>query len=235
MDCNGHGSHVASIAVGTKYGVAKKSTIYSVRVARCDDKVPCKFVVDGLSKTVSHIKSKSPFRPSIISMSLGVSFSLTLDETVTNAINQNIAVIAAAGNDRSDACQISPASNTGVITVAASRLNDHVYYNVNNGRGTNGGECVDIFAPGQNVTGASHTCDTCSIVYSGTSMAAPIVAGAAALLLERNSSLTPADIKKMLISNSLKNYLKYSNLAPNLKSKTQNCLVHIKQCKLHVY
>ena len=233
-DCingTGHGSHVASIAVGTTYGVAKNATVYSVRVLRCDSTIgtPWSIIMDGLSKTVSHIKSKSPFHPSIISMSLEGPLSSALDKCITNAINESIAVIAAAGNNGSDACQTSPASNTGVITVAASSHGDQVP------TFTNGGKCVDIFAPGQNVTGASHTCDTCtstcSVRKSGTSMAAPIVAGAAALLLEGDSSLTPADIKKILISNSLKNVLDYSNLAPNLINTTPNRLVQIK-CKL---
>ena len=230
VDCHGHGSHTASIAVGTKYGVAKNATVYSVRVLRCNNAAPWSVVIDGLSKTASHIKSKNPFRPSVISMSLGGSFSLATDTAVTNAINQNIAVIAAAGNDRSDSCENTPASNAGVITVAGSYLNDHVYYY------TNGGTCVDLFAPGQSVIGALDTCDlctsTCSITRTGTSMATPIVAGAAALLLERNSSLTPADIKKTLISNSLKNYLNYNSLASSLRFTTPNRLVHIKQCKL---
>lgn len=228
-DCHGHGSHTASLAAGTTYGVAKNATVYSVRVLRCNNAAPWSVIIDGLARTVTHIQSQNPRRPAIISMSLGGSRSTATETAVTNAINQNIPVVAAAGNSRSDACQSTPAGNPRVITVAGSWSNDRVYY------WTSGGSCVDIFAPGQSVRGAVHECnsctESCSTVLSGTSMATPIVSGAAALLLQKNSSLTPAQIKNKLIANSIKDALSYSSLEFTLHSTTPNRLLKVDYCK----
>ena len=74
----------------------------------------------------------------------------------SNTVNIGIPSVAAAGNDRNDAWHYSPGSAPEVITVAGSAQGDYVYYY------TNCGSCVDIFAPGSNVTAADYTCSGCS-------------------------------------------------------------------------
>jgi hypothetical protein len=225
-DCNGHGTHVASLAGGLNHGVARNASIYSVRVLRCNNGAPWSVVIDGLEKAALNITQNH--RPAIISMSLGGSFSYSTDVAVRNIIKKNITIIAAAGNEETDACSKTPASSTGVITVAGSAENNHMYYF------SNGGPCVDIIAPGHNVYAASSSCTACNCVVSksGTSMATPIVAGAAAMLLEKNPSLTPADIKDRLIKNSIKGTLNFANLHSDLRSSTANRLLYIPQCKI---
>uniref|UniRef100_A0A1X7SDW1 Peptidase S8/S53 domain-containing protein n=1 Tax=Amphimedon queenslandica TaxID=400682 RepID=A0A1X7SDW1_AMPQE len=120
-------------------------------------------------------------------MSLGGSFSSSLNQVVSNVVNQGIPVVTSAGNNRGNACSRSPASNPGAITVGSTLIGDYINFN------TNAGPCVDIFAPGAYVTAASHTCSTCSCtkVVSGTSMAAALVTGAVALLLEKEPLSSP--------------------------------------------
>ena len=193
-DCGGHGTHVASLACGKLYGVAIKASCYSVRVLDCDCPTPWSVIIDGLNFAATSIISKNPRRPAIISMSLGGYYSSAINNVLSNIVKMGIPIVAGAGNDRHDACNYSPASASGVITVAGSALGDNVYYY------TNGDFCVDIFAPGSNVIGADYSCNecTCTITLSGTSMATPLVSGVIALYLQEQPLLTPCDIKQKL-------------------------------------
>ena len=223
-DCHGHGTLVASLACGKYYGVAKKANCYSVRVLGCSGSAPMSLLIDGLNSAASNITSNNPRRPSIISMSLHGPYSATMDNISTNIVNKGIPMVASAGNDRRSACYYSPASAPGVITVAGSAPGVDVYYY------TNGGACVDIFAPGFNVTGANYECNrcTCTRTLSGTSMATPLVSGTIALYLQEQPLLTPFQIKQKLIEDCLKNLLNYRNLRYSLQDTTFNCLLHIR-------
>ena len=164
---------------------------------------------------------KETRRPSVISMSLGGSYSGTVNNALTSVINNGIPIVAAAGNERANACTRTPASNNGVITVGGSKNGGGMYYN------TNGGSCVDIIAPGQYVLGAAHTCQDCTVYFTGTSMATPLVSGAVAILLQQQSSLTPAEIKRKLTDMCCRNILDFTDLLPSLRSTTPNCLLNV--------
>ena len=195
--------------------------MYSVRVLDCNGLGPWSVVIDGLNKAAERIEANS--RPAVISMSLGGPYSHTADRVLKSLLSKGIPIVAAAGNERDDACKYSPASTTGVITVGGSAKGDSLYYS------TNGGSCVDVFAPGSEVTASSYRCDTCSVTYSGTSMATPIVSGSVAIHLQKNPKLTPSQVKDKIIQDSLKNKLNYDGMIDALKNLTSNRLLYVKR------
>ena len=221
-DCNGHGTHVASLACGKYYGVAKKANCYSVRVLGCSGSAPWSVVIDGLNSAATNITNKNPRRPAIISMSLRGSNTSSVNNVSSNIVNSGIPIVAAAGNDRDDACNYSPASVPEVITVASSARGDDV------SSFTNGGSCADIFAPGSDVTAAGYGCDgcTCTRTLSGTSMATPLVSGAIALYLQEQPLLTPSQIMQKLTEDCLMSVLNFDGLSFSLQDTTPNCLLH---------
>ena len=232
-DCDGHGTHVASLAAGRVYGAAKKTRIYSVRVLNCYGSGSLSTIISGINYAAE--KASETGRPSIISMSLGGPYSHSLNLAVANAVNGNedlgipgVTVVVAAGNSYfSDACNYSPASTPEAITVGSSTIENQLSYF------TNIGPCVDIFAPGSDIYAASLDCTTCYTYLSGTSMATPLVSGVIAIMLGRQPQLTPAEVYQLMIDNSIKDGLNFS-AAPFYASleNTVNRLLHI-QGKLH--
>ena len=188
-DCNGHGTHVAATLGGTVYGVAKDVSLVPVKVFQCDGTSNDSDIINGLDFVLSDHAAHPG--PAVANLSLGGSLSPSLDTAVGNVIADGITVVVAAGNDNVDACNQSPADVTAAITVAASNISDHA------ASFTNHGSCVDIFAPGVSILSAwigTSTPATASNVISGTSMAAPHVAGVVARLLELTPAATPAEI-----------------------------------------
>lgn len=184
-DCNGHGTHVAASAVGASYGVARDAAVIPVRVLDCDGSGTLSGVLAGLSWISSNAPSD---KANVVNMSLGGASSPTLDSAVQTLINRGIVVVAAAGNSTADACNFSPGRVSGAVTVAASTINDSF------ASFSNFGACVDIIAPGQAIKSAWYTSNSEVKVLSGTSMAAPHVAGMAAI------ALTDADIEPSAVS-----------------------------------
>ena len=221
LDCHGHGTHVASLAGGKTFGAAKKSNLYSVRVLNCNGGAPWSVIMDGLNHVAELVNGTD--QPAIISMSLGGLYSVAMDDLVTAIVQAGIPVVAAAGNEGQDACSTSPASNSLAITVGASKEGAGMYSY------SNGGSCVDIIAPGMDVPGASWLCDTCNISLTGTSMAAPLVSGVAAIYLSLQPLLTPSKVKQILLDESCKNILNFNDwrLICSQKLKTPNRLLHI--------
>ena len=192
-DCHGHGTHVAGTVGGTNYGVAKKTDLVAVRVLNCAGSGSFAGIIEGVEWVTQHAK-----KPAVANMSLGGGFNQAVNDAVEASVAAGITYAVAAGNDTGyDACNLSPASAPSAITVGATDIND------NRAGFSNIGTCLDIFAPGVNI--ASAWLNGGSNTISGTSMASPHVAGAAALHLGENPSATPAQVAAALGSNATAN------------------------------
>ncbi|WP_245983386.1 S8 family serine peptidase [Lentzea flaviverrucosa] len=187
-DCNGHGTHVAGTIGGTAHGVAKSVRLVAVKVLDCSGSGTTAGVISGVNWV-----TQNAVRPAVANMSLGGGASATLDAAVEASIAAGITYAVAAGNANRDACQTSPARAPNAITVGATDRNDVRPTNWSSG-GSNFGSCVDLFAPGDDITSLSNTSDTATRSLSGTSMAAPHVAGVAALYLQRNANASPTTV-----------------------------------------
>ena len=192
-DCNGHGTHVAGTAAGTTYGVAKKANVIPVRTLECDGSGWSSTVMAGIDWAISHHVAG---QPAVMNLSVGGFTNASFDQAVQSAVNDGITVVAAAGNSGQDACTAAPARVPSAITVAATNINDA------QASWSNYGSCVDIQAPGVSVRSAWNNSPTGNNTLDGTSMAAPHVSGAAAILLSRDRSLSPAEVQQTMINNA---------------------------------
>jgi subtilisin family serine protease/subtilisin-like proprotein convertase family protein len=193
-DCQGHGTHVAGTIGGNTYGVAKNVQLVSVRVLGCRGEGTIGTVIGGVDwVTADHTTGQ----PAVANMSLGGGAWEPFVRAVTNSIADGITYAVAAGNDNgTDACTRSPANTPDAITVAATRPDD------SRAPFSNIGPCVDIFAPGTDIVSAGHADDTAVRTASGTSMAAPHVAGAAALILADHPTYKPGQVADELFADS---------------------------------
>lgn len=209
-DCNGHGTHVAATAGGRTFGVARAVTIVPVRVLNCNGGGLMSDGVKGLNWVFETAKG-----PSVVNVSLGGGGSTAFDSAVRALFGRGIVTVVAAGNSNANACNYSPGREPRSITVTSStRLDVRADY-------SNFGSCVDVFAPGDRITSASHTSDTGSITLSGTSMAAPHVAGIAALHLENDPTWTAQQLTQLITHSAT------TNVVTNAGSGTPNRLVFI--------
>ncbi|GGL97691.1 MULTISPECIES: S8 family peptidase [Micromonospora] len=190
-DCNGHGTHVAGTTGGLRYGVAKSVRLIAVRVLNCAGSGTNAGVIAGVNWVTSH---HQPGRPAVANMSLGGGLNTSLNTAVANSIADGVTYAVAAGNSNANACNSSPAAVGAAITVGATQSNGaRASY-------SNYGTCVDIFAPGSSILSAWYTSTTATNTISGTSMASPHVAGAAARVLSNNPSWTPLQVRNYLVS-----------------------------------
>jgi aqualysin 1 len=188
-DCHGHGTHVAATVAGRTTGVAKDARVYAVRVISCAGSGSLSELIAGLDWV-----SQNRVLPAVANMSIGGGLSAALNAAVANTVASGVTVTVSAGNYANDACMWSPASEPSVITVAATdSLDQRAFY-------SNYGSCVDLFAPGSFINSASNADDSSYRLMSGTSMAAPHVAGAAALYLQLNPSATPSQVTSAIKS-----------------------------------
>jgi len=194
-DCNGHGTHVAGTTAGTTYGIAKSATLIPVRVLDCSGSGSNSGVIAGLDWIVAHhISGKA----AVVNMSLGGGASTALDTAVQNVINDGIVMVVAAGNSNVDACNTSPARATNALTVGATGQYSTGETTDSRSSYSNYGPCLDIFAPGSRITSSWIGGSAAISTISGTSMAAPHVAGVAAVLFGRYPSSTASQIASML-------------------------------------
>ncbi|WP_210574697.1 S8 family peptidase [Streptomyces sp. GESEQ-4] len=186
-DGNGHGTHVATTIAGSTYGIAKKANIVGVRVLNNAGSGTTAGVVAGIDWVTANHSG-----PSVANMSLGGGASTALDTAVANSIASGVTYAVAAGNSSANASSYSPARVASAITVGATTNTDaKASY-------SNFGSILDIFAPGSSITAGWYTSDTATNTISGTSMATPHVAGAAAVYLANHTSSTPAQVASAL-------------------------------------
>lgn len=204
-DCNGHGTHVAgTIGGGGGYGVAPDAILVSARVLNCQGSGSISGIIYALDWIGTYGR-----RPAVVNMSLGGGASLSFDDAVNSLVASGISVVVAAGNDNVDACKQSPGRAASALTIAASSSSD--------ARATfsNWGACVDLFAPGVSIASAYKNSSTSIALMSGTSMAAPHVAGRAALLLEANPTMTPSSVTNAVLSTSTSGVIGSAAGSPN--------------------
>jgi subtilisin family serine protease len=189
--CHYHGTHVAGTVGGSTVGVAKGATLYSVRVLDCAGSGTASGVIAGIDWVTANRRN-----PAVANMSISGGYSSAVNSAVQNSINSGVTYAVAAGNAGADACNYSPASVASALTVGATTSSDIMASFSNNG------SCVDLFAPGSTIYSASNTGDNSWTYASGTSMASPHVAGAAALYLQSNPGAAPATVVQAIVSNT---------------------------------
>jgi serine protease len=189
--CHWHGTHVAGTVGGATVGVAKAARLYSVRVLDCAGSGTTSGVVAGVDWVAAN-----RVLPAVANMSVSGGYSQALNDAVQRGINAGVTFAVAAGNSAADACGYSPASATGALTVGATTSADAA------ASYSNYGACVDLFAPGSAIYSAWSSDDYSMGSANGTSMAAPHVAGAAALFLQTNPGASPAEVVSAIKGNT---------------------------------
>ena len=190
-DDNGHGTHVAGTIGGTEFGVAKAVTLHAVRVLQ-DGSGSDSDVIKGIDWVTAHVQEHG--WPAVANMSLGGEASPALDLALCRSIEAGITYVVAAGNSSTHACNSSPARVLQAVGTGATDDEDRGAFF------TNTGVCVDVFGPGVDIRSARHLGG--SITMSGTSMASPHLAGAAALCLERNPESSPAQVRQCILQSA---------------------------------
>lgn len=208
-DCNGHGTHVSGTVGGATYGLAKNVTLIAVRVLNCSGSGTTSGVIAGIDWVTTN-----RIRPAAANMSLGGGFSATLNEAVANSVAAGVTYAVAAGNSTANACNSSPSSEPTALTVGATDINDGF------ASFSNFGSCVDLSAPGVSIKSDWTGSTTATNTISGTSMASPHVAGAAALYLSDHPLAAPAEVASALTSNATFGIIK------SLPSGTANRLLY---------
>ncbi|MFG1991700.1 S8 family serine peptidase [Actinoplanes sp. NPDC048988] len=203
-DCNGHGTHVAGTIGGTRFGVAKRVRLVAVRVLDCAGEGSLSQVIAGVNWVTANA-----VKPAVANMSMGGAFSPALEASIQKSINAGVTYVVAAGNEDANATNTSPAGLPAAITVGATDGRDR------RAGFSNFGASLDLFAPGVGIRSAYAWSNSASAVMDGTSMASPHVAGAAALALDANPGMSPAQVRNYLVTYSTKNKVKDAHGSPN--------------------
>ncbi|MEW5654725.1 S8 family serine peptidase [Streptomyces cinereoruber] len=209
--CMSHGTHVAGTVAGKDYGIAKKAKIVSVRVLNCNDSAYDSDIVKA-ANWITEQAAKDPSRRAVVNMSINSGAGTTVpaeDQAIKNSIAKGVTWVVSAGNANSDACQNSPGNIKEAIVVNNATKSDQRRSD------SNYGTCTDLFAPGTDILSSAPGSDTATTTMSGTSMAAPHVAGAAALYLSANPTATPAQVQAGILNNATPNIVSDVKGSPN--------------------
>jgi subtilisin family serine protease len=201
-DCNGHGTHTTTTAVGTTYGVAKTAMVHPVRVLNCGGSGSFAQVISGINWVTSDHQAH-PGQQSVANMSLGGGLDPATNTAVRNSIAAGVVYSLSAGNSNgADACTQSPAAVTEGLTVMAYDILDRL------ASFSNIGPCTDLGGPGVNITAGWIGSPTATNTISGTSMSAPHVAGVAVLYMAANPGQTVAQVNAALVNNATNGIIK---------------------------
>ena len=221
-DCDGHGTHVASTIQRIAY--RGKTIIHPVRVLDCHGNGELSALIAGLEWVERMVETCDV--PAVVSLALGIKagvWSRTLETIVESLDRCGVLVVSAAGNQQSDACEISPGNVEATLTVSASDDRDFVYHFANDGA------CVDVIVPGVRILGACAGYTTCddpsdtSYAYqSGTSMAVANAVGAASRVLSVAPTMTPRALKEFLKSTATRGAVRGT-----MREDTPNLLVYV--------
>lgn len=191
-DRRGHGTHTAGTAGGRHYGVAPGARLHAGKVLSDQGKGKWSWIYQGLD----YVSSRGQ-RPAVATMSLsGLGKYKAMKSAVDIATRAGVSVVVAAGNMRSDSCEFTPAYIPNAISVGSvTSANKRSIF-------SNQGVCTSIWAPGSFITSASVLHDLGGYTLSGTSMAAPHVAGAIALILEKDVTASAQKVRQKLMDNA---------------------------------
>jgi subtilisin family serine protease len=200
--CNAHGTAVAGAAAGATLGTAPEAQIVDVKIINCERQHGSIEAIVAAARWTVEDHQRHP-GPAVANWSFVVD-TLHLQPAIDSAVallrDAGILVVAAAGNFDIDACRVSPANARGVLVVGASGLSAAGDKTVRDVRaaGTAWGSCVDIYAPGDSVLLPTIETGRSATIWSGTSMAAGYVSGAASLILERDAATPPDALLELL-------------------------------------
>jgi subtilisin family serine protease len=213
-DCQGHGTAVAGVVGSTTFGVAKGATLWAARVVDCAGEGTVSMGLAALDWITANGRPSVTGRPAIVNMSLNYGHVNPKVQSILDAVENSVAAginyAIASGNASQNACHLSPGSAPSANTVGATDILD------NEAGFSNYGPCVDILAPGVNITSVSHATDSATIAsLTGTSVAAPHVAGVIAQYLELNPGATPAAASSALVVNATPDAITMSQKSQN--------------------
>ena len=217
-DANSHGSHCSGLIGSKTYGVCKDTMIKCVKVLDAEGSGTTSGVIAGMDYTFKRHLEKEKNNPklrTIMSMSLGGGKSVVLNRVVETMVSTSdtFYIVVAAGNEDQSACNTSPASARGILTVMAmDQYDKRAYF-------SNFGKCADIYAPGVDILSTIPNEKTA--IYSGTSMSAPAVAGVLNHILDENPHFNMKQVKAKILNDATKNVIN------NNPKKTPNLMVYL--------